>query len=62
MAKLCPNCTRLNIDASGIFRDCAASLLWAPHVAVPLVPRPAFLIGSVGLLILITSFLSIVLR
>lgn len=52
MAKLCPNCTRLNSDTAGLCKHCHTTLLRAPYIEIPFFYRPLFVMGSISLLIL----------
>jgi hypothetical protein len=57
MAKLCPNCTRLNGNQSATCKSCGTSLARAPIVAAPTLLNPAVLMGLVVTVLLVVGLL-----
>ncbi len=57
MAKLCPNCTRLNGNPSATCKSCGTSLARAPIVQAPTHLNPAVLMGLVVAVLLVVGLL-----
>jgi uncharacterized paraquat-inducible protein A len=57
MAKLCPNCTRLNGNQSATCKSCGTTLVRAPIVAAPTLLNPAVLMGLVVAVLLVVGLL-----